>query len=43
MELFEPPEGPGYQLWENITEGGPISPVFESMDALVKWCEENET
>ena len=43
MELFEPPEGPGYQLWENITEGGPISPDFESMDALVKWCEENET
>lgn len=42
MQFFEPPEGPGYQLWEDITEGAPVSPVFESMDALVKWCAENE-
>lgn len=42
MQFFEPPEGPGYQLWEDITEGSPVSPIFESMDGLVKWCEENE-
>ncbi len=42
MQFFEPQEGPGYQLWENITEGSPVSPIFESMDGLVKWCEENE-
>ena len=42
MQFFEPPEGPGYQLWEDITEGSPVSPIFESMDGLVKWCAENE-
>lgn len=40
---FEPPEGPGFQLWEDVTEGSPRSPVFESMDDLVKWCEEHDT
>ena len=42
MQFFEPPEGPGYQLWEDITEGSPVSPIFESMDGLGKWCAENE-
>jgi len=39
----EPPEGVGYQLWETTSEGSPISPVFESLDALCAWCEENAT
>lgn len=32
-----PPEGPGYQIWETVSEGSPISPVFDSVDACVTW------
>ena len=39
----EPPEGDGYQLWENTSEGSPISPVFDSLDKLCEWAAENET
>ncbi|MBE6035618.1 MAG: hypothetical protein E7222_13115 [Clostridiales bacterium] len=39
----EPPEGDGYQLWENTSEGSPISPVFDSLDGLCEWAVENET
>jgi hypothetical protein len=28
----EPPAGDGYQLWEDCSEGSPISPVFPSLD-----------
>lgn len=27
-ESIEPPAGPGYQIWETVSEGSPISPVF---------------
>ena len=37
----EPPEGEGYQLWETTTEGSPVSPVFETLDDLCEWCEDN--
>ena len=30
----DPPNGDGYQLWETTSEGSPVSPVFESIDAL---------
>lgn len=33
----EPPAGEGFQMWETITEGSPISPVFETEEALAKW------
>lgn len=36
---FEPPEGPGWQLWETVSEGSPLSPVFETSEALVGWME----
>lgn len=36
-ECTEPPEGPGWQLWQTVTEGGPISPVFETAEALAAW------
>jgi hypothetical protein len=42
-EPEEPPAGPGYQLWETTSEGSPASPVFETLDALCEWCEENAT
>ncbi|MBV9688383.1 MAG: hypothetical protein JO202_01610 [Ktedonobacteraceae bacterium] len=38
-----PPIGPGYQLWENTTEGSPQSPVFDSAGKLATWCEEHTT
>lgn len=33
----EPPIGDGYQLWETVTEGSPISPVFATPEALADW------
>ena len=33
----EVPEGPGWQMWENMSEGSPISPVFETPEALARW------
>ena len=40
---FDPPIGPGYQLWEDVTEGSPISPVFKTINELANWCEGNAT
>jgi len=39
----EPPTGPGFQLWSNTGEGCPVSPVFETLDALCEWCADNAT
>jgi len=36
-EPTDPPEGEGWQLWETVTEGSPISPVFDSADGLAAW------
>lgn len=33
----EPPTGEGYQLWQTVSEGGPISPVFETPEGLARW------
>lgn len=33
----EPPEGDGWQLWETVSEGSPISPVFAYADELAGW------
>ena len=30
----DPPTGPGYQIWETVSEGSPISPVFSTPEAL---------
>lgn len=32
-----PPAGDGWQLWESVSEGSPISPVFADREALVGW------
>lgn len=37
----EPPEGPGYQLWETVSEGSPISPVFAKPEDLAHWLVEH--
>lgn len=31
-----PPSGEGWQLWETVSEGSPISPVFKSREELVR-------
>lgn len=40
-EPTEPPEGPGWQLWETTSEGSPQSPVFKTPGDLAGWCEKN--
>lgn len=31
-----PPEGPGYQIWETVSEGSPITKVFATKGEIVK-------
>lgn len=35
----EPPCGEGWQIWETVSEGSPISPVFETPEELAKHME----
>jgi hypothetical protein len=34
-ERTEPPTGEGWQVWETVSEGSPITPVFGTADALI--------
>jgi hypothetical protein len=34
---IEPPTGDGWQVWETVSEGSPISPVFATSADLVDW------
>lgn len=36
-ERSEPPAGEGWQMWETVSEGSPVSPVCESADKLAAW------
>lgn len=36
-EPTDPPTGDGWQMWETVSEGSPISPVFSSPEALAEW------
>ena len=36
-EAYDPPEGEGYQVWETVSEGSPVSPVFASAEELVEY------
>lgn len=36
-EPTEPPTGEGWQLWQTVSEGGPVSPVFATPDELADW------
>ena len=42
-EPTEPLAGEGYQLWEDCSEGSPVSPVFATIDELCEWCAEHAT
>jgi hypothetical protein len=37
-----PPKGDGWQLWETVSEGSPISPVFPTADDLAAWMSDPE-
>lgn len=36
-ERIEPPTGEGWQVWESVSEGSPISPVFPDSEGLIQW------
>lgn len=36
-EEIEPPAGDGWQLWETVSEGSPISPVFTTKEEFARW------
>jgi hypothetical protein len=36
-ERSEPPTGEGWQLWETVSEGSPVSPVFPTAESLAQW------
>lgn len=36
-EPTQPPEGEGWQLWETVSEGSPISQVFKTPEELARW------
>lgn len=38
----DPPTGDGWQLWETVTEGSPISPVCATADELADWMSHPE-
>ncbi len=39
-ENIEPPAGDGWQMWEDCSEGSPISPVFKTPEELAHWLED---
>jgi len=36
-ERTEPPTGDGWQMWETVSEGSPVSPVFATAEGLAQW------
>lgn len=39
----EPPEGEGWQLWETVSEGSPISPVCPTAESLARHMAHSDT
>jgi hypothetical protein len=39
----DPPTGAGYQLWEDCSEGSPVSPVFTALEDLCAWAADHAT
>lgn len=38
----EPPKGDGWQIWETVSEGSPVTPVFATAEELARWCETHQ-
>lgn len=34
---IEPPAGEGWQLWETVSKGSPVSPVFTTSEEFIQW------
>lgn len=41
-EPTEPPTGEGYQLWQTVSEGSPITPVFSNAEQLARYLAASE-
>jgi hypothetical protein len=39
----KPPTGDAYQLWQTVSEGGPCSPPFATVEELACWLSANDT
>ena len=37
LPFLDPPKGEGYQVWETVSEGTAISPVFKLPEELAHW------
>jgi hypothetical protein len=37
---WTPEEATHYQIYETVTEGTPVSPVFATLEKLIEWCVE---
>ena len=42
IPILNVPEGEGWQIWETVSEGSPVTPVFATPEELAKWCVEND-
>jgi len=42
-EATPPPEGDAYQIWQTVSEGGPVSPPFATPEKLADWMVANDT
>lgn len=40
-QATEPPIGEGWQVWETVSEGSPVSPVFATPEELARWMTDN--
>ena len=38
----DPPSGEAYQLWETVSEGSPVTPIFATPEELAEWLIEND-
>jgi len=35
---YDPPTGEGWQLWETVSEGSPLTPVCATAEELARYC-----
>jgi hypothetical protein len=42
MPQWKPGEATCFQMYENVTEGTPLSPVMDSPEALAQWLADNK-
>lgn len=40
-ERYEPPAGDGWQVWETVSEGSPVTPAFPTKEALIDYLVQN--